>query len=144
MIAGFRKSYGRWVLLAVFFVALGTWNPMREHELPPDTPWHVLMGVENASASTLPDTLRSLEGQPIVLTGFMYPLEHGRGQRHFLLSPYSPGCPFHDHGDPIYTVEVFAEESVRYTYDAVAVQGVFSFTDEGSYQLHEATVEDLP
>jgi len=146
MIAKLDKTTWRSFVVLGIAALLLTWSP-REHVLPADTPWHLLMQQDVSELTALPDTLRSLEGQTIMLTGFMYPLEASRGQNRFLLSPYSPSCPFHEHGGPVYTVEVFAEESLPYTFDPVAVSGMFALEAiEGNvvFQLHNATVENLP
>lgn len=140
----------RWLLVAGAALALVMWSPVREHELPPGTPWPLLMEAEglDGPAPVLPDTLRRLDGQPIRLTGFMYPLEQSRDQDHFLLSPYPAGCAFHVPAGPASTVEVFTDAPARFTYEAVAIQGVFVLAagEAGGirYQLHAATVEDLP
>ena len=147
MIARLEKTTWRSFLVIGIAAVLLTWSP-REYELPADTPWHLLIQAENvAGPVVLSDTLRSLEGQSILLTGFMYPLEQGRDQSHFLLSPLPPSCPFHEHGGPPVMVEVFADEAVRYTYEAIAMQGVFELESGENgvqYQLHAATSEDLP
>lgn len=133
--------------MAAFAVTLAMWSPVPKHELPPDTPWHLLMQTADTSGTSVPsDTLRSLEGQDMLLTGFIYPLDQGDEQR-FLLSPHPPGCSFHASGALTAMVEVFAEEAYGYTFEAVAVRGVFKLASwEGgiTYQLHAATVEDLP
>lgn len=138
-------SWQSFLILGIIAFLL-TWKP-RQHNLPTDTPWHLLTQAQNIVESTaLPDTLRSLAGKNILLTGFIYPLESGLDQHHFLLTPYPPSCPFHDHGGPVITIEVFARELVPFTYDAVAIQGKFSIEDgEGiRYLLHDATVEHSP
>lgn len=151
MKAADRMTLPAWQLVAglALLTLLATWNPIPTHELPPDTPWHILL---NAGDLTTPgavvsDTLRSLTERPILLTGFMYPLEQGRGQQRFLLSPHPSGCSFHVPGGPNSFVEVFASEPVRFTYDLVAVQGGFDLaaTDEGGlrYQIHGAVVHEL-
>ncbi len=141
-----------WYLIAgfAFIVLLALWSPVRTHELPPDTPWQVLVNGADLTASppVLSDTLQRLNTQPIRLTGFMYPLVQQREQSRFVLSPYPPGCAFHVPGNPASLVEVFASEPIQFTYDPVAVQGTFllSATEDGGvrYQIERAIVEDLP
>lgn len=138
-----------WPAVAVIAVALVAW-PRPSHELPPDTPWALLMQAENLDGPSpvVPDTLRTLVGQPIQLTGFMHPLEQRQGQRRFLLSPYPAGCAFHAPSGPASTIEVFADTPARFTYEPVAVHGVFALavgSGQGvRYQLHTASVEELP
>ncbi len=142
-----NQTSRNWILIAAFAVTFSLWSPVREHKLPPDTPWHLLMQSDDASDAAVPsDTLRSLEGESMMLTGFIYPLEQGDENR-FLLSPHPPGCAFHSTNGLTAMVEVFAEEAVPYTFEPIAVQGVLAFASwEGgiTYQLLEATLEELP
>jgi len=147
-------SWWHWLLVAGAILTLVLWSPVREHELPPDTPWSVLVDVEglDGPSPVLPDTLRQLDGQPMLLTGFMYPLEQRRDHRRFLLSPFPAGCAFHvpsgTLGSPSSMVEVLADESVRFTYDPVAIRGTFTLASgspgDVRFQLREASLEDLP
>lgn len=149
-----RERIGRrawpWIAGVAVLGLLSTWNPIPSHELPPNTPWHVLLdaGDLTTPAAVVSDTLRSLTQRPIRLTGFMYPLQQSRDQGRFLLSPHPSGCSFHVPGGPNSFVEVFSSEPVRFTYDPVAVQGRFDLaaTEEGGlrYQVHEASVQELP
>ncbi len=149
-----RIPWWPWLLTAGAILALVTWSPVREHELPPGTPWSLLMdaGGLDGPSPVLPDTLRQLDGQPVLLTGFMYPLEQRRGHRRFLLSPFPAGCAFHvssgTPGSPASMVEVLADEPVRFTYDPVAVRGTFALVTGAQgglrYQLRKAFQEDLP
>ena len=144
----FSSAAWPWILGAGFAVALATWSPVPEHELPPDTPWHVLMDVEShAGPPAWSDTLRHLDGRPIRLTGFMFPLEGQSQHRHFLLSAHPAGCAFHAPGGPASLVEVFAAEPVPFTYEPVAVRGTFRLAGRAErdvfYQIGGATVEDV-
>ncbi|MEM1125450.1 MAG: DUF3299 domain-containing protein [Bacteroidota bacterium] len=127
-----------------------TWGPGDAHQLPPDTPWPILMSAEalDSPAPVLPDTLRALDGQPILLTGYMYPMEQSRTQRRFLLAPYPAGCAFHAPMGPSSTVEVRAEDGVQFTYDAIAVQGTFTLATGTAgdlyYQLQAARQVEVP
>ncbi|MEM6783465.1 MAG: DUF3299 domain-containing protein [Bacteroidota bacterium] len=147
--SGVWTSYPwQWPAAAVIAVVLMVW-PRPSHELPPNTPWHLLMEAERLEGPSpvLPDTVRALVGQPIQLTGFMYPLEQQRGQRRFLLSPHPAGCAFHAPSGPTSTVEIVTEAPARFTYEPVAVQGIFALAAEGEglrYQLLTALVEELP
>jgi len=148
-----RITWWNWLLAAGAILTLVLWSPVRKHELPQGTAWSVLMDVErlDGPSPALPDTLRQLDGQPILLTGFMYPLEQSRGHRRFLLSPFPAGCAFHvpsgTSGSPAAMVEVLAAESVRFTYDPVAIRGTFTIANSPQgdvrYQLREASQQDL-
>jgi len=145
-------TWWQWLLVAGAILVLITWSPVREHEVSPGTPWSLLMDAEgpDGASAVLPDTLRQLDGQPMLLTGFMYPLEQRRDHRRFLLSPFPAGCAFHvpsgGPGSPAAMVEVLADTPVRFTYDPVAIRGTFTIANgaEGGvrYQLRRASRED--
>jgi len=149
-----RITWWNGLLMAGAILIMLMWSPVNEHELPEDTAWSVLMdaGSLNGPSPVLPDTLRQLDGQPMLLTGFMYPLEQRRGHRRFLLSPFPAGCAFHvpsgTPGSLGSMVEVLADEPVRFTYDPVAIRGTFALATEAQggvrYQLREASLEDVP
>lgn len=124
--------------IAVTVVVLALWTHTRPHELPPESVWKRL---EDAALVDR-DTLASLEGERLALTGFMLPLEPGVMQRHYLLSAYPFSCGYCVAGGPGSLVEVFAREPVGYTDLQLVVEGEFRLhprPDEGLlYQLHDA------
>lgn len=111
--------------MGVFVLVLALWTPTKPHELAEDTPWHVLLQTHfDAQARPVyPDTLVTLDGQDIRLSGFMMPIESGTIQRHFLLMAYPPSCSFCVSGGPSSTIEVYSEGGVAYSRDAVTVTG---------------------
>lgn len=68
-------------------------------------------------------SLRALDGEDIVLSGFMLPLEAGRQQHHFLLAANPPHCYFHLPGGPSTVAEVRSERGVATSFDPVIVRG---------------------
>ena len=69
------------------------------------------------------DTLNSLDGQEIIIQGFMFPLGQEEEQEMFLLGPFPLSCPFHYHVTPNLIIEVYAKTPVTFSYDAVNVKG---------------------
>ena len=64
-----------------------------------------------------------LDGAPVTLTGYIFPLEASGDQRHFLLSAYPPSCPYCLPGGATELVEITANPALKFTYDAVSVHG---------------------
>lgn len=65
---------------------------------------------------TYPETLKALDGKEVVITGYMFPLESGEKQAHFLLSAYQPTCPFCLPGGPKQLIHV-AETAEKISYE---------------------------
>lgn len=70
-----------------------------------------------------PAALRPLNGKIVKLQGYILPLEAGQTHSRFLLSAWSPSCPFCLTAGPEAMVEVKARTAVKYSLDAVVVQG---------------------
>ena len=102
--------------------------------------WRLLSSVTtrvrgNRVVPTFPDGVRALDGRTVRVEGFMLPLEPGRPQRHFLLSAVPTTCPFCVPAGPEGLVEVFASTPVRYTVDALTIQGRFRSMSNDRYGL---------
>jgi hypothetical protein len=82
-----------------------------------------------------PATVRALNGQSLKVQGFMLPLEPGERQRHFLLSAVPTTCSFCVPAGPEGLVEVRTKEPIRYTVDAVTVQGTFAVLTNDKFGL---------
>lgn len=67
--------------------------------------------------------------------GFMMPLEPGEKQKHFLLTSVPMTCSFCVPGGPESMVEVKTKVPVKYTLDAVVVEGKFAVLRDDSYGL---------
>jgi hypothetical protein len=87
-------------------------------------------------------TIEALDGRNVKIKGFIYPLEPGETHSRFLLSAYPPGCPFCLPAGPRELVEVLAAVPVRFTQDAVLVEGTFHLLHDDPtgiyYRLTEA------
>jgi hypothetical protein len=75
-------------------------------------------------AAFVPQVLK-LAGKQIKITGFVMPTG-GDARHHFILSRYSPECPFCPAGGPTETIEVFADQPVGRTQLMVTIEGVFN------------------
>lgn len=70
-------------------------------------------------------TVERLNQQTVRLQGFMAPLDPGERQDHFLLSSVPPTCAFCSPGGPESVVQVRAQRPIRYTTDAMVIEGRF-------------------
>jgi hypothetical protein len=73
--------------------------------------------------------------------GYMMPLEPGEKQRHFLLSSVPLTCSFCTAGGPESMVEVKSKTPVKYTMDAVVVEGTFAVLNDDPYGLYYRIVD---
>jgi uncharacterized protein len=92
-----------------------------------------------------PSSVQSLAGRQLTVDGFMLPLDSKHFTQHFLLSRYTPVCPFCPPGRPNEVVEVFSSEPVPVTESEIAVSGRFGVhKDTGSglfFRLDGADVD---
>lgn len=115
-----------------------SWDILRELDVTYETkgPGMTSFRTEFTSA------LHELDGKSVKLVGFIYPLEAAEAYQRFLLAAYPPSCPFCLPGGATEMVEVFASTPVRFTYDALVLEGRFELLrDDPSgllYRLHDA------
>jgi hypothetical protein len=105
-----KKNDGTWS-------AHPLWSILRETKLKVDD-----NGIIHAAF--VPQVLQ-LSGKPMTITGFVMPVG-GDARHHFVLSRYSPECPFCPAGGPTETIEVFADQPVGATQLMVTIEGVFN------------------
>jgi hypothetical protein len=91
-------------------------------------PWS-LMGktairkIDGKLGPDFPAALKPYDGKTVKLQGYILPLEAGQTHRRFLLSAWSPTCPFCLTAGPEAMVEVKAKDAVKYSLEPVVVQG---------------------
>jgi uncharacterized protein len=94
------------------------------------------------------NALRAYDGKTVKLQGYILPLEGGQTHRYFLLSAWSPSCPFCQTAGPEALVEVRPPTPVKYAIDPVVVEGRLQLlADDPSgmfYRLVEAAPATLP
>jgi uncharacterized protein len=93
-------------------------------------PWRTLgLVTQRLSDRTLvpvfSKTVEQLHQKTVRLQGFMAPLDPGERQDHFLLSSVPPTCAFCSPGGPESVVQVRAQRPIRYTTDAMVIEGRF-------------------
>lgn len=110
-------------------------------------PWSLLSATSIKMANgklgpAFPAGLKPLNGQTVKLQGYILPLEAGQTHSYFLLSAWSPTCPFCLSAGPEAMVEVRAKNAVRYSMDPVVVEGRLMLLDSDPggmfYRLVEA------
>lgn len=95
-----------------------------------------------------PPALRPLNGKTVKLQGYILPLEPGLVHQRFLLSAWSPSCPFCLTAGPEAMVEIRARTPVKYSIDPVTVEGRLALLDDDPnglfYRLLDAAPSSLP
>jgi len=103
--------------------------------------WSVLTDVKtkNEKNRILPVFSASqlgMNGKTQRIQGFMMPLEPGDKQRHFLLSSVPLSCSFCLPGGPESMVEVKTKTPVKYSMEAVVVEGRLQVLHDDPYGLY--------
>jgi uncharacterized protein len=110
-------------------------------------PWSLLSAttikkIDGKLGPAFPAGLNRFNGQTVKLQGYILPLEAGQTHRYFLLSAWSPTCPFCQSAGPEAMVEVRAKTAVRHSAEPVVVEGRLMLlgSDPGGmfYRLVEA------
>lgn len=76
--------------------------------------------------------------------GFMLPLEPGEKQRHFILTSVPASCGFCTPGGPESMVEVRTKTPVKYTLEAIVVEGKFAVLSDDPYGLYYRMTDAAP
>lgn len=112
--------------------------------------WEVLVNVDwvwedNFYSAKFNDQQKELDGQVLIVEGFMFPLEYTRKHQNFLVSssPMSQ-CFFCGPGEAESMVYVRTTEPVDYTNRRMKVKGTFKLVSDASmgiiYELENAEV----
>jgi uncharacterized protein len=100
--------------------------------------------VDGKLGPDFPAALRPLNGKTVKLQGYILPLEAGQTHRRFLLSAWSPSCPFCLTAGPEAMVEVKARKEVKYSLEPVVVQGRLELLDNDASGMFYRLVEAEP
>lgn len=89
------------------------------------------------------EDLQKLDGQEILIQGYMFPLGQTEEQAMFLLGPFPVSCPYHYHVTPNLIIEVHAKRPIDFSYDAVNLKGKLELVPKDDeynvfYRLKEA------
>jgi hypothetical protein len=103
--------------------------------------WSVLTDVKTVIQNkrivpVYPAAVKALDQKKVRLQGFMMPLGPGEQQRHFLLASVPLTCSFCTPGGPESMVEVRTIQPVKYSLQAVVVEGKFHVLQNDPYGLY--------
>lgn len=143
------KKFGISLLLIVNCTLFGFTNSVNDNDTDV-LRWEILVNVEwvweddfyNAKFN---DQQRELDGQELIVEGFMFPLEYTRKHQNFLVSssPMSQ-CFFCGPGEAESMVYVRTTEPVDYTNRKMKVKGTFKLVSDASmgiiYELEDAEI----
>jgi len=112
-------------------------------------PWSVLTAVKtkvvkNRILPVFPSDVQALDNKSQRIQGFMMPLEPGEKQKHFLLSSVPLTCSFCVPGGPESMVDVKTKTPVKYTMEAVVVEGPFAVLADDPYGLYYRITDAVP
>ncbi len=112
-------------------------------------PWSVLTAVKtkvvkNRILPVFPSDVQALDQKTQRIQGFMMPLEPGEKQKHFILSSVPLTCSFCMPGGPESMVEVRTKTPVKYTMEAVVVEGPLAVLADDSYGLYYRITDAVP
>ena len=104
-------------------------------------PWSVLTTVKtkvekNRMLPVFPANVQALNNKSQRIQGFMMPLEPGEKQKHFLVSSVPLTCSFCVPGGPESMVEIKTKTPVKYTLEAVVVEGKLQILNDDPYGLY--------
>ncbi len=104
-------------------------------------PWSVLTTIKtknekNRILPVFPANVQALNAKSQRVQGFMMPLEPGEKQKHFLISSVPLTCSFCLPGGPESMVEVKTKTPVKYSLEAVVVEGQFAVLHDDPYGLY--------
>ena len=86
--------------------------------------------------TTYSPEVQKLNGTQVKVEGYMTPLEAGTEHRHFLLLSVPPTCPFCVPGGAESMVEVRTLKPVKYTQNAIVLQGKFEVLEKDPQGLY--------
>ena len=104
-------------------------------------PWSLLTDVKvrfqkPRMITTFPEAVRKLDRTTVKVQGFMAPLEPGTSHKRFLLVSVPPTCAFCMPGGAESMVEVRTLKPVKYTLNALVVQGQFQDLEDDPQGLY--------
>lgn len=143
------KKFGISLLLIISCTLFGFSNSTNDSDTD-ILRWEVLVNVDwvwenNFYSANFNDQQRELDGQELIVEGFMFPLEYTRKHQNFLVSssPMSQ-CFFCGPGEAESMVYVRTTEPVDYTNRRMKVKGTFKLVSDASmgiiYELENAQV----
>ena len=122
-------------------------------EMPGVVPWYSLSKVSYVQRNgktelEFGEDINQLNGKSIKLRGYITPLQLGRDQKHFILSPVPPSCAFHMLPGTAEMVEIFTSAPVAYSLEPVVISGTLGLVSHDPsgifYQMADAVQVSTP
>ncbi len=112
-------------------------------------PWSLLSSAtikmnKGKLGPAFPDALRIFNGKTVKVQGYILPIEAGQTHSYFLLSAWSPSCPFCLTAGPEAMVEVRARTAVKYSIDPVVVEGRLMLLENDPSGVFYRLLEAVP
>lgn len=109
-------------------------------------PWSVLTDIRTEVKNrritpVYTPAVQALDQKTQKVQGFMLPLGPGEQQRHFLLASVPPTCSFCTPGGPESMIEIRTKAPVKYSLNAVVVEGKFHVLQNDPYGLYYRMTE---
>ncbi len=111
-------------------------------------PWSVITDIKTEVknrriAPIYTPAITALNQKTQRVQGFMLPLGPGEMQRHFLLASVPPTCSFCTPGGPESMIEVRTREPVKYSLNAIVVEGKFHVLQNDPFGLYYRMTESV-
>ena len=112
-------------------------------------PWSLLSSAtiqmnKGKLGPAFPEALRPLNGKTVKLQGYILPIEAGQTHSYFMLTAWSPTCPFCQTAGPEAVVEVRARTAVKYSIDPVVVEGRLMLLENDASGVFYRLVDAVP
>jgi Protein of unknown function (DUF3299) len=85
--------------------------------------------------------VKKLDNKAIKVAGFMMPIEQREVHKRFMLSAVPPGCPFCLPGGPNSIIEVFVKKPLKYTTDAIVLNGTMNLLKDDPSGFYYRMIE---
>jgi Protein of unknown function (DUF3299) len=85
--------------------------------------------------------VKKLNNKSIKVAGFMMPIEQRETHKRFMLSAVPPGCPFCLPGGPNSLIEVFVKKPLKYTTDAIVLNGTMNLLKDDPSGFYYRMIE---
>ena len=99
---------------------------------------------KNRIAPVFSTAITAMNDKTVRVQGFMMPLEPGERQKHFLLSAVPTTCGFCVPAGPEGLIEVRSKIAVKYSIEAVVVEGKFAALTNDQYGLFYRVTDATP
>ncbi|MCP1727442.1 hypothetical protein J2T60_001407 [Natronospira proteinivora] len=82
-----------------------------------------------------PPAVKELDGETIRIKGFIYPMQNQEHMEEFLFTALPPSCPYCLPAGAGYIIETRAADPIRFTWDAVLLEGELQLLEDDPYGL---------